>query len=129
MRISHPLLPLLSKVRNRGPGRVRIKLAALIGKYGYLVEAENLRSAEGWYRINQKYDDTTLTWEVWVKAGTAERQDPHGNPWPYTAPDQDVNLGSYDTMSECIKYGIDIDPKTDYFSVIWVDAKSPKNGY
>jgi hypothetical protein len=71
-----------------------------------IAPGHKLNSAQGWYRINQRFDDTIVTWETW-----AERK---GDLFP-------KHLVSYDTMRACARGCI----VTQLGSLWWVTAGEP----
>jgi hypothetical protein len=90
---------------------IRDRLTIQLEKLGWIIAPGHaLNSVQGYYRANQKYDDTIVTWETWAY----RKDDRSKNP---------KHLVSYDTMSACVK-GCEIRPdahsKTE--SLYWVDA-------
>lgn len=75
----------------RGPGRLRIKLAALLSDDVILVLPEDVYPAKGAYRINKMLDN--YVWEAFGR----RRGGSSGMVWSFQ---------SYDTMAECVKHGI-----------------------
>lgn len=84
------------------PGRVRIKLAKLLREMGYEIEPEQLEEAQGYYRI-YAYDDS-ISWGARCKTGTAKWTDRNGVKHDHWQ--DETNIHSWSTMSDCIKYGI-----------------------
>jgi hypothetical protein len=85
-----------------------------LGSLGWLIApGHRLGSTHGWYRVNQRFDDTIVTWDVWAyRAGT--------NP--------DVgarHLVSYDTMTACAR-GCSVTPQGDGNLLWWVTATCAK---
>jgi hypothetical protein len=68
---------------------VRDRLAARLLTLGWTIApGHKINGALGWYRVNQGYDDTIVTWETWAIA-----------PGQYFA----EHLVSYDTMTACAR--------------------------
>lgn len=84
---------------------VREKLAHLLRLAGLRCQAENLWPAQGSWRTDRRLD--TYPWE-----GQATN-----------AAGMLVNLSSWDTMSDCVRYGITLAP--DPPSYVDVHANSP----
>jgi hypothetical protein len=91
---------------------IREQLETRLNMLGWIIAPGHaLNSAVGYYRVNQKFDDTIVTWETWAY----RKDDRFKNP---------KHLVSYNTMSACVK-GCTIRPddarsKTE--SLYWVDA-------
>lgn len=80
-----------SPVARHMPGRVRVALAALLSKEtGRQVNPEDVVPATGWWRTDCRAD--CYRWEI------------------ATGPSKLV-LGSWDTMTECVRNGITVDLK------------------
>lgn len=81
------------------PGRTRERLAALLLEKGLAVSPYDLWVQEGGYR-HRNWD--LARWgsnhAKWVNG-----KDPEGNPW-----DLPVTLCSWSTMTQCVRYGIEI---------------------
>ena len=75
----------------REPGRLRVKLAALLSDDVILVLPEDVHSAKGAYRTNKMLDN--CVWEAYGRS----RGGGSGMVWSFQ---------SYDTMAECVKHGI-----------------------
>jgi hypothetical protein len=63
----------------------RERLARRLRDAGHDVDAHRISYPRGWYRINQRFDDTIVTWEVFT-----------GDVW----------LWSYDTITVCARRGV-----------------------
>lgn len=83
----------------RHPGRVREKLAELLAEKGLIVSPYDLWTQEGAYR--SRYWDLAR-WGS-SEARWKDGKDPDGKPYHLT-----VRLSSWSTMSDCVKYGIEI---------------------
>jgi len=84
----------------------RERLAQHLRATGYEVEAEDIHGALGWYRIEQKYDDMTVCWEVWaVKAGESANL-PH-------------YLYSRSTMTDCARRGVEFGTPEARYVEVW----------
>jgi hypothetical protein len=84
--------------RNSGSvGTTRKKLAKLLEAYGFEIMTGDLIPVQGVYR-NSPYHDVQR-WNGWGKAkGHATLND-----------GIEVSFGSWDTMTECVRHGIEVD--------------------
>jgi hypothetical protein len=106
------------KTRYR-PGRIKQQLGALLCSCGFGLDERNFRSAEGFYRITRRYDDTTVCWEVSAWRPNDEEEAVF---WPPPR----HRLMSHHTMSDCVRYGITVSRSEDGSrNVWWVDANKP----
>ena len=105
-------------------GRVKLKLEERFRECGYTVPAEDLVSITGFWRIYSVRLDH-ICWYAYGVPGDNKWHDGH-HEYDYL-PGEKVYFPSDDTMTDCARYGIDIDNGDRYAS--WVFAKSPKNGY
>jgi hypothetical protein len=85
---------------------VRARLAARLAGAGYPLDV-GPTGAQGYYRISKRLDDTTTCWDGYVRRGIR---------W--------LHVVSYDTMSDCVRYGFDT---AEVDSLVWVYARKPKS--
>lgn len=98
--------------RMRPISALRLRLTRRLADAGFVVDPNNITGARGWYRINQRFDDKIVTWEC-----KALRQ---GTSYPF------VHLVSYQTMTECARFGVDVSPDNSSNPVetlFWVNPK------
>lgn len=91
---------------------IRERLEGVLNKLGWIIApGHTLNSVQGFYRVNQKFDDTIVTWETWAYREDDRFKDPK-------------HLVSYDTMSACVK-GCEVtpdDPRSKAETLYWVTA-------
>ncbi len=101
-------------MRRRGAGRIREKLAKLLGEKGILVDPEDLWTQEGAYR--------SVHWDL-ARWGTMEAKFKDGKAPDGTDWHQSVQLSSWSTMTDCCKYGIDIGKEDEFGLWNWVGVE------
>lgn len=101
-------------------GRVKLKLGERFRELGYTVRAEKLISITGYWRIYSYRLDHICWYAYGVLEGESFRYTENGV-------SNMIYFPSYDTMTDCARYGLDIDTSDEY--AYWVYAESPKNGY
>ena len=83
---------------------VRERLEERLRACGWTIEPGHaLMSAVGWYRVNRRWDDTTVCWDTWARRS--------GDLFPH-------HLVSFDTMTSCAR-GCEVGEIGD---VWWVHA-------
>lgn len=97
--------------RTSGPGRIRLKLAKMIQSklpHGWTMRADDLyvNNLVGMARIHED----TATWDGYARSAETGARIKH--------------MYSYDTMTDCVKYGFDIYPELDW--EILANRKQPK---
>lgn len=85
----------------------RERLARRLRDEGFDVDAHRISFCHGWYRINQKYDDTIVTWEVYTPEGG----------W----------LWSYDTITDCARRGVNFGERGDGYGIQVFANEKPKS--
>jgi hypothetical protein len=113
------------KRRRRGePGRVKLKLAEMLREKGLVVYAEDFWVQQGAYS-HEIWD--LARWGINGQAGTFNIQDEYGN-WQNFQPDWPIGIHSWDTMTNCVRYGIEITyDRDDVYGSVQVHAKYPSN--
>jgi hypothetical protein len=93
-----------------GPGRTRIRLARLLAALGLVATPERLYPVEGFYRTAAAGVLGYALWSGDALAGTARIPCitfPDREPLTYP-PDFKVSFYSHDSMTNCVRYGIQI---------------------
>lgn len=88
-------------------GRVRVRLAALLAEQGYDASPESLRPQQGAWRTDNRLD--VCRWE-------ATLTDREGRTWL---------VQCWDTMSDCVHYGVAVSPDVRTPDYLNVYAKRP----
>ena len=80
----------------RKPGRLRIKLAAILRAALPDIDVwpEDLREASGWYRTSNSIQNDAYRWEAFTRLRAL--------------PNVDVVFGSFSTMTDCVCWGISV---------------------
>jgi hypothetical protein len=88
---------------------VRERLEERLRSLGWTIEpGHRLNTTAGWYRVNQRFDDTIVCWETWARRAT--------DLFPH-------HLVSYDTMTECARgCVVDPEPNERHPNLFWVSA-------
>lgn len=91
---------------SRHVGRVRVRLSEILAEHGYVVAPDDLRPQTGAWRTDCRLD--VCRWE-------ATLTDVTGCDWL---------VQCWDTMTECVRRGVDIRPDTRSAGYLIVSARS-----
>lgn len=81
-----------ASARTKGIGRTRIKLARMLSEAtGHVFLPEKLYPTKGWERSSRAWHNDSFRWTAIPERGTGGRA-----------------LDSYATMTDCVRYGIEI---------------------